>query len=82
MQPLGLGRQAKARRALHGGFLAWAAKPKVRRSPNPANCLLNRRRHLCAGLSTPTTTTFSCAKFQTFRRFLLMCFGRISFRSV
>jgi len=36
MQPLGfspLSRQAG--RAVHGGFLTWAAKPSVRESPTP-----------------------------------------------
>jgi hypothetical protein len=36
MQPLGLSRQACKACLRIGGFLTWAAKPKVRESPNPA----------------------------------------------
>src|SRR5579863_1674301 len=34
-----------------GGFLTWAAKPRVRRSPIPARCFSERtgRCHLCTG---------------------------------
>jgi len=35
MQPLGFQQTATSRLAVHGGFLTWAAKPKVRESPEP-----------------------------------------------
>jgi hypothetical protein len=45
----------KANRAVHGGFLTWAAKPSVRESPNPARICVKQccQLHLCVGCLHP-----------------------------
>ena len=42
IQPLGFSQQATRLAAVHGGFLTWAAKPRVRKSLTPQKLLFNK----------------------------------------
>jgi hypothetical protein len=60
IQPLGYSQQATRLAAVHGGFLTWAAKPRVRKSLTPQKLLSKKdgQPHFCAGCLLSLTTKF------------------------